>query len=61
MFTAAGLVSLVGGTILFKILAPKGGLWIGNGLQNLAGGLALIPFAFLSRDAPRGAGARNGG
>jgi drug/metabolite transporter (DMT)-like permease len=46
MFTAAGLVSLVGGTILFKILAPKGGLWIGNGLQNLAGGLALIPFAF---------------
>jgi drug/metabolite transporter (DMT)-like permease len=36
MFTAAGLVSLVGGTILFKILAPKGGLWIGNGLQNLA-------------------------
>jgi drug/metabolite transporter (DMT)-like permease len=39
-------VSLVGGTILFKKLAPNGGLWIGNGVQNLAGGLALMPFAF---------------
>ena len=46
MFTIAGLVSLVGGTILFKRLAPKGGLWIGNGVQNLVGGLALVPFAF---------------
>jgi hypothetical protein len=46
MFTVAGLVPLVGGTILFKRLAPKGGLWIGNGVQNLAGGLALVPFAF---------------
>jgi drug/metabolite transporter (DMT)-like permease len=45
-FTIAALVSLVGGTILFKRLAPKGGLWIGNGIQNLAGGLALLPFAF---------------
>jgi drug/metabolite transporter (DMT)-like permease len=45
-FTVAALVSLVGGTILFKRLAPNGGLWIGNGVQNLAGGLALAPFAF---------------
>jgi drug/metabolite transporter (DMT)-like permease len=44
-FTTAALVSLVGGTILFKKLAPNGGLWIGNGVQNLAGGLALLPFA----------------
>jgi drug/metabolite transporter (DMT)-like permease len=44
-FTVAALVSLVGGTILFKRLAPKGALWIGNGVQNLAGGLALMPFA----------------
>ena len=44
-FTMAALVSLVGGTILFKRLAPKGALWIGNGVQNLAGGLALMPFA----------------
>ena len=33
------------GTILFKVLAPKGNLWLGNGVQNLAGGLALLPFA----------------
>jgi len=45
-FTLAALVSLVSGTILFKRLAPHGGLWIGNGVQNLAGGLALLPFAF---------------
>ena len=45
-FTTVAVVSLVGGTILFKKLAPNGGLWIGNGVQNLAGGLALVPFAF---------------
>ncbi|WP_454633155.1 DMT family transporter [Bradyrhizobium cenepequi] len=45
-FTLASLASIVTGTILFKLLAPKGGLWIGNGIQNLAGGLALLPFAF---------------
>jgi drug/metabolite transporter (DMT)-like permease len=41
----AGLAALVGGTILFKRLAPGGSLWVGNGVQNLAGGLALAPFA----------------
>jgi drug/metabolite transporter (DMT)-like permease len=46
MFTVGALVSMVGGTILFKYLAPNGGLWIGNGVQNLAGGLVLVPFAF---------------
>ncbi|WP_411971077.1 hypothetical protein [Mesorhizobium sp. BR1-1-6] len=44
--TVGALVSLVGGTILFKRFAPNGGLWIGNGVQNLTGGLALAPFAF---------------
>jgi drug/metabolite transporter (DMT)-like permease len=43
----AALMSLVAGTILFKRLQPKGGLWIGNGVQNLAGGLAVVPFAFM--------------
>jgi drug/metabolite transporter (DMT)-like permease len=46
LFTLASLASIVAGTILFKVLAPKGSLWIGNGIQNLAGGLALLPFAF---------------
>src|SRR5262245_9684951 len=45
-FAVVGLVSLVGGTILFKRLAPNGGIFIGSGIQNLAGGLALAPFAF---------------
>jgi drug/metabolite transporter (DMT)-like permease len=46
LFTLASLASIVVGTILFKLLAPKGSLWVGNGIQNLAGGLALLPFAF---------------
>ena len=45
MFSLGALVALVAGTILFKRLAPKGSLLIGNGVQNLAGGLALAPFA----------------
>ena len=50
LFTLASLASIVGGTILFKLLAPKGSLWIGNGIQNLAGGLALLPFALAFSD-----------
>jgi drug/metabolite transporter (DMT)-like permease len=46
VFTFGALAALVGGAILFKSLAPRGGLWVGNGVQNLAGGLALMPFAF---------------
>jgi drug/metabolite transporter (DMT)-like permease len=45
LFTLASLVSIVAGTIAFKLFAPRGSLWIGNGIQNLAGGLALVPFA----------------
>ena len=39
------LMSLVGGTILFKLFAPRQGLWIGNGVQSLAAGIAILPFA----------------
>ncbi|KRR07739.1 multidrug DMT transporter permease [Bradyrhizobium jicamae] len=46
LFTLASLASIVAGTILFKVLAPKGSLWVGNGIQNIAGGLAVMPFAF---------------
>ncbi|HEY1246377.1 MAG TPA: DMT family transporter [Hyphomicrobiaceae bacterium] len=45
-FALAALVSLVGGTILYKKLAPTGSLWLGNGVQSLAAGLATLPFAF---------------
>lgn len=44
-FTLAALVSLVGGTILFKRFAPKEGFWVGNGVQSLAAGFATLPFA----------------
>src|SRR5256885_1994652 len=51
LFTLASLASIVAGTILFKLLAPKGSLWIGNGIQNLAGGIVLTPIAFTLADA----------
>jgi drug/metabolite transporter (DMT)-like permease len=50
LFTLASLASIVAGTILFKVLAPKGSLWIGNGIQNLAAGTVLLPFAYTFAD-----------
>ena len=41
----ASLVSLVGGTILFKRFTPRGDLWVGNGVQSIAAGIALAPVA----------------
>ena len=49
-FSVGALVSVVAGTILFKMFAPKGNLWIGNGIQNLSGGLAVAPIAFMLSD-----------
>src|ERR1700761_577739 len=51
LFTLASLASIVTGTILFKLFAPKGSLWIGNGIQNLAAGIVLTPIAFTFADA----------
>jgi drug/metabolite transporter (DMT)-like permease len=51
LFTLASLASIVAGTILFKLFAPKGSLWLGNGIQNLAAGIVLIPIAFTFADA----------
>jgi len=50
LFTFASLASIVAGTILFKLFAPKGSLWIGNGIQNLAAGIVLAPIAFAFAD-----------
>jgi len=50
LFTLASLASIVAGTILFKVLAPKGSLWVGNGVQNLAAGIVLLPFAYTLAD-----------
>jgi drug/metabolite transporter (DMT)-like permease len=46
IFTVGALLSIVAGTILYKWLAPQGGLLIGNAVQNISGGLVLVPFAF---------------
>lgn len=50
IFTLASLASIVAGTILFKLLAPNGSLWIGNGVQNLAAGIVLTPVALTFAD-----------
>ena len=50
LFTLASLASIVAGTILFKLLAPKGSLWIGNGIQNLVAGVVLVPIAVTVSD-----------
>jgi drug/metabolite transporter (DMT)-like permease len=50
IFTLASLASIVVGTILFKVFAPKGSLWVGNGVQNLVAGVVLLPFAFTLSD-----------
>ena len=50
LFTLASLASIVAGTILFKLFAPKGNLWIGNGIQNLAAGIVLVPLALAFAD-----------
>lgn len=50
LFTLVSLASIVAGTILFKLLAPKGSLWIGNGVQNLAAGIVLTPVALTFAD-----------
>src|SRR4029079_3382529 len=48
--TLASLASIVSGTILFKLFAPKGSLWVGNGIQNMAAGLVLITVALTFAD-----------
>jgi drug/metabolite transporter (DMT)-like permease len=45
LFTLGALVSMVAGTVLYKLAAPQGSLWLGNGVQNAAAGVVLIPFA----------------
>src|ERR1700722_9964337 len=46
LFTLASLASIVAGTMLFKLLSPKGSLWIVNGIQILVAGIVLLPVAF---------------
>jgi drug/metabolite transporter (DMT)-like permease len=50
VFTLASLASMVAGTVLFKLFAPKGSLWIGNGIQNIVAGIVLMPIALTFAD-----------
>ena len=45
VLSMVALLAFVAGTILFKLFAPKDGFWIGNGVQSLAAGVAIMPFA----------------
>jgi drug/metabolite transporter (DMT)-like permease len=45
LLVVVALFAFVLGTILFKLFAPKDGFWIGNGVQSLASGIAVMPFA----------------
>jgi drug/metabolite transporter (DMT)-like permease len=45
LFTAAAVLSIVFGTMLFKRYAPSQGLWTGNAVQSVAAGFAVLPFA----------------
>lgn len=45
LLIAGGVTALSAGTLAFKYFAPRGGVWTGNAVQCLAGGLALVPVA----------------
>ncbi|MDQ0345659.1 DMT family transporter [Ancylobacter vacuolatus] len=45
LLIGGGVSALAAGTLAFKYFAPRGGVWSGNAVQCLAGGLALIPVA----------------
>lgn len=45
LLAVVALLAFVAGTMLFKLFAPKNGFWIGNGVQSLAAGLVMLPFA----------------
>lgn len=45
LLVAGALAALVAGTLLYKLFAPREGLWVGTGIQNIAAGAVLGPFA----------------
>lgn len=47
LLVIGSLVALVAGTLLYKRYTPRGNLWLATGMQSLAGGIALLPFALL--------------
>ncbi|MCJ9712440.1 DMT family transporter, partial [Bordetella hinzii] len=45
LLVAGGLIALVTGTLAYKKLKPAANLWMATGVQSLAAGVALWPFA----------------
>jgi drug/metabolite transporter (DMT)-like permease len=50
LLVVGGMLALSAGTLSFKYFAPRGGVWSGNAIQCLAGGVALIPLVLLRED-----------
>ncbi|MCS0495936.1 DMT family transporter [Ancylobacter sp. MQZ15Z-1] len=50
LLVAGGVSALAAGTLAFKYLRPRGGVWTGNAIQCLAGGLALVPIALMTEN-----------
>ncbi|QIB36374.1 DMT family transporter [Ancylobacter pratisalsi] len=48
LLVGGGVMALSAGTLAFKYLRPRGGVWTGNAIQCLAGGLTLVPIALAS-------------
>jgi drug/metabolite transporter (DMT)-like permease len=46
LLVAGGLFSLVAGTLAFKRLKPSAPLWTATGVQSMAAGVAVLPFAW---------------
>ncbi|MFG1291741.1 DMT family transporter [Xanthobacter versatilis] len=49
-YVAGALVTLAAATLLFKRVRTSASLWVGSGIQSLAGGLALLPIALWRED-----------
>jgi drug/metabolite transporter (DMT)-like permease len=47
LLVLGSLVALVAGTLLYKRYTPSGNLWLATGMQSLAGGIVLLPFAWI--------------
>ncbi|CAB3709940.1 hypothetical protein LMG26690_03138 [Achromobacter animicus] len=50
LLVTGGLIALVAGTLLYKMLKPTSGLWTSTGIQSLAGAAALLPFALATEN-----------
>ncbi len=53
LLIAGGVLSLSAGTLAFKYFRPHGGVWTGNAIQCLAGGVVLHPLRAGDRESGR--------